>query len=141
MADPFTIGAIAAPIASSLIGGLFNRGNSKAQSAALKGQLELAKQQLKMQQQQFNEVDFPFRKLASALMAQRANRGTPRFLPGQRQATNPYANRVAVQPQPRMANGNPRQSLAAALAAARGGPRPAAQSFGLSSGQSQLPRM
>ena len=155
MAFPWAAAGIT--LGSQLLGSLLNRGNDKAARSAMKGQLELARQQQAMQAKQFNQVDFPFRKLASALMAQRANRGMPRFLPGQRQASNPYMNRTAVRRLPQaQAPGSlqphsgppsqqqrmPRvpQNLAAALMAARQQQRPHPQRLGLRAGQSILPR-
>jgi hypothetical protein len=87
MADPNT----ALSFAQAIYGFFKGQKQGGQSDAAIKAQLELARRQMEMQQQQFAE-DLPFRQDLFSALKGRQQQQFPRFLPQSRPVSNPYQN-------------------------------------------------
>jgi len=88
------LGAIAPSLIQGGIGSLLNQGNSKAADKAMGVQSDIAREMLKLMQQQAS-IDLPFKKDVFGALRNRLGAKRQGFNPIQTQATNPLARRRA----------------------------------------------
>jgi hypothetical protein len=113
------------PGVGAIIGGLFNRGSSKAQNKAMNEMLKIAKMQADIQKRQA-DMDLPYRSNLFNALQNRAKRRQPRFMQGSFTATNPYRNVRRVAPPQSFGAGNSQKlnsTLLNALANRKQAPR------------------